>query len=67
MRSCSALDVSRHRETFFNLLCVFAVLLAAICSNAQTSTSDPDEDSTDPTQQKDPVRPEDPKKMRNTM
>jgi Zn-dependent protease with chaperone function len=63
MRSCSALDVSRHRETFFNLLCVFAVLLAAICSNAQTSTSDPDEDSTDPTQQKDPVRPEDPKKI----
>jgi Zn-dependent protease with chaperone function len=63
MRSCSALDVSRHRETFFNLLCVFAVLLAAICANAQTSTSDPDEDSTDPTQQKDPVRPEDPKKI----
>jgi Zn-dependent protease with chaperone function len=63
MRSCSALDVSRHRETFFNLLCVFAVLLAAICSNAQTPTSDPDEDSTDPTQQKDPVRPEDPKKI----
>jgi Zn-dependent protease with chaperone function len=63
MRSCSALDVSRHRETFFNLLCVFAVLLAAICSNAQTPTSDPDEDSTGPTQQKDPVRPEDPKKI----
>jgi predicted Zn-dependent protease len=63
MRSCSALDVSRHRETFFNLLCVFAILLAAICSNAQTPTSDPDEDSTDPTQQKDPVRPDDPKKI----
>ena len=62
MRSCSALDLSRHRETFFNLLCVFAVLLAAIGSNAQTPTSDPDEDSTDPTQQKDPARPEDPKK-----
>ena len=63
MRSCSALDVSRHQETFFNLLCVFVVLLAAIGSNAQTSTSDPDEDSTDPTQQRDPVRPEDPKKI----
>jgi Zn-dependent protease with chaperone function len=63
MRSCSALEVSRHRETFFNLLCVFAVLLAAICSNAQTPTSDPDEESTDPTQQKDPLRPDDPKKI----
>jgi Zn-dependent protease with chaperone function len=63
MRSCSALDVSRHREFFFNLFCVFAVLVAAVCSNAQTPTSDPDEDSTDPTQQKDPVRPEDPKKI----
>jgi Zn-dependent protease with chaperone function len=63
MRFCSALDVSRHRETFFNLLCVCAVLLAAIFSNAQTPTSEPDEDSTDPTQQKDPVRPEDPRKI----
>jgi len=63
MQFCSALDVSRHREIFLNLLCVFAVLVAAICSNAQTPTSDPDEDSTDPTQQKDPVRPEDPKKI----
>ncbi|PYX76720.1 MAG: peptidase M48 [Acidobacteria bacterium] len=63
MRFCSALDVSRHREIFLNLLCVIAVLVAAICSNAQTPTSDPDEDSTDPTQQKDPVRPEDPKKI----
>jgi len=63
MQFCSALDVSRHREIFLNLLCVIAVLVAAICSNAQTPTSDPDEDSTDPTQQKDPVRPEDPKKI----
>jgi beta-barrel assembly-enhancing protease len=63
MQFCSALDVSRHREIFLSLLCVFAVLVAAICSNAQTPTSDPDEDSTDPTQQKDPVRPEDPKKI----
>ena len=63
MRFCSALDVSRHREIFLNLLCVIAVLVAAICSNAQTPTSDPDEDSTDPTQHKDPVRPEDPKKI----
>ncbi|HKV82234.1 MAG TPA: M48 family metalloprotease [Candidatus Sulfotelmatobacter sp.] len=63
MRSCSALDVSRHREMLFNLLCVFAVLVAAIASNAQTSTSDPDEDSADPMLQKDPVRPEDPKKI----
>jgi predicted Zn-dependent protease len=63
MRSCSALDVSRHRETFFNLLCVFAVLLAAICSNAQTPTSDPDDDSIDSTQQEDLVRPEDSKKI----
>jgi len=63
MQFCSALDVSRHREIFLNLLCVFAVLVAAICSNAQTPTSDPDEDSTDPTQQKDSVRPEDPKKI----
>ncbi len=63
MRFCSALDVSRHREIFLNLLCVIAVLVAAICSNAQTPTSDPDEDSTDPTQQKDPVRSEDPKKI----
>jgi beta-barrel assembly-enhancing protease len=63
MRFCSALDVSRHREIFLNLLCVFVVLVAAIGSNAQTPTSDPDEDSTDPTQQKDPVRPEDPKKI----
>ena len=63
MRSCSALDVNRHRETFFSFLCVFAVLLAAIGSNAQTPTSDPDEDSTDPTQQKDPVHLDDPKKI----
>jgi len=63
MQFCSALDVSRHREIFLSLLCVFAVLVAAICSNAQTPTPDPDEDSTDPTQQKDPVRPEDPKKI----
>src|SRR6266576_1598972 len=63
MRFCSALDVSRHREISLNLLCVIAVLVAAICSNAQTPTSDPDEDSTDPTQQKDPVRPQDPKKI----
>lgn len=63
MRFCSAFDVSRHRETFFNLLCVFAVLVAAIGSNAQTPTSDPDEDSTDSTQQKAPVRPQDPKKI----
>ena len=63
MQFCSALDVSRHREIFLSLLCVFAVLVAAICSNAQTPTSDPDEDSTDPTQQKDSVRPEDPKKI----
>jgi beta-barrel assembly-enhancing protease len=63
MRFRSALDVSRHREIFLNLLCVFVVLVAAIGSNAQTPTSDPDEDSTDPTQQKDPVRPEDPKKI----
>jgi Zn-dependent protease with chaperone function len=63
MRFCSALDVSRPRESFFNLLCVLAVLVAAICSNAQTPASDPDEDSTDPTQQKDPARPEDPKKI----
>src|SRR5207302_10251742 len=63
MQFCSALDVSRHREIFLNLLCVIAVLVAAVCSNAQTPTSDPDEDSTDPTQQKDPVRSEDPKKI----
>jgi len=63
MQFCSALDVSRHREIFLSLLCVFAVLVAAISSNAQTPTPDPDEDSTDPTQQKDPVRPEDPKKI----
>jgi Zn-dependent protease with chaperone function len=63
MRSCSALDVSRHQETFFSLLCVFVVLVAAIGSKAQTPTSDPDEDSIDPTQQKDAVRPEDPKKI----
>jgi len=47
MRFCSALDVSRHREIFLNLLCVIAVLVAAIWSNAQTPTSDPDEDSTE--------------------
>jgi len=63
MRSCSALDVSRHQETFFSLLCVFVVLVAVIGSNAQTPTSDLDEESADPTQQKDPVRPEDPKKI----
>ena len=66
MRFCSALDVSRHREIFLNLLCVFAVLVAAIGSNAQTPTSDPDEDSTDPTQQKDPVRPKIRRRSRNT-
>src|ERR1700756_4076812 len=63
MRFSSALDVSRHQETFFSLLCVLVVLVAAIGSTAQTPASDPDEDSTDPTQQKDPVRPEDPKKI----
>lgn len=62
MRSCSALDASRHREAFFIFVCVSAVFISAVCANAQT-TPDVDEDSTDATQQKDSVRREDPKKI----
>jgi predicted Zn-dependent protease len=68
MRSCSSLDVSRHGETFFNLVCVSAVLLAAVCANAQTPSPDAEEDSAPATEQpaseqKDAVRREDPKKI----
>jgi beta-barrel assembly-enhancing protease len=64
MRSCSALDVRRHGETFLNLICVLAVAFAAHIATAQTPDPDPDDDSATTTaQSKDSNHPEDPKKI----
>jgi predicted Zn-dependent protease len=60
MRSCSSLDVSRRGESLFNFGCVLAVLIAAVCANAQTPAPDPDDDSATATEQKDPVSRENP-------
>ena len=61
MRSCSSLDVSRRGETLFNLVCMFAVLIGAVCAKAQTPPPDGNQDSATATEQKDPARREDPR------
>ena len=63
MQFSSALDVSRHREFVFNLVCVFAVLISALGAYAQTPAPDADEDSADAIQQKDAAPRDDPKKI----
>jgi beta-barrel assembly-enhancing protease len=60
MRFCSSLDVSRRGESLFNLFGMLAVLIAAVCANAQTPAPDGDEDSGTATEQQDSVRREDP-------
>jgi beta-barrel assembly-enhancing protease len=53
MRFCCFIDVSRQRELLVNLLCVLAVIFAALCANAQTANDDADEHPGSTTQPKD--------------
>lgn len=65
MRLCSSLDVSRHGESFFNLVCLLAVLTATVCAKAQAPVPDADEDpaATTQEQQKDSAYRQDSKKI----
>lgn len=58
MRSCSSLDVSRHRALVLNLVCVLAMIFASLCANAQTPNQDADEPTASAAQPKDTAAPE---------
>src|SRR5215469_10712256 len=58
---CSALAV-RHERSFLTILCVLAMLVSALCANAQTTDPDRDDDLPAP-QAKDITRHDDAKKI----
>ena len=61
MRSSSSHDARRQRETFFNVLCALAMLLATANAFAQAPAPDPDDDASP--SQADTTHREDPKKI----
>ena len=60
MRSCSALDVSRHHKAFFHVV-LLGVLFAVSYASAQTPAPEPNDDSD--SQPKETARQENPKKV----